>query len=299
MRILSILLACASILACSGRRISGSLDAGTSSEAGLDGAPLDGGSGDGALADASTDAAPLPEEVVIYAHSSDTLYAFSPWTLTVSEIGPFVMSTGESPAGIFDLAVDREGNVFVADVDALFSVDPLTAQITRIGAFGVGSEQLNALSFLAPGEVGSGQALLGATNAGAYYLVDRSTGAASFLGQYPDGWLSSGDIVSVEGLGTFATVKRPDFPSDVLVQLLFAADGSSAVSIKGPIKSATQDFTRIFGVGYWGRVLYGFSAAGELIEIDRDTGAGQIVSATTGTSQFWGAGVTTRVPVLF
>ncbi len=244
------------------------------------------------------DVGPDLSNVLIYAHSRDTLFTFSPATLTVETVGVFhVAGGGPQPPNMLDLAVDSDGNVFTSSADDLWIVDPRTAEVTQVGSFGLG-DQLFALSFLPPGELGSEEVLIGAANSGDYYRIDCDTAAATLLGSYPDGWRSSGDIVSVEGLGTFATVKRDDFPSDVLVQILFSADGSSTVVVKGPIKSSTRDFTQLFGVGYWGRVLYGFSNAGELIEIDRDTGAGELVTTDTGTDQFWGAGVTTVVPVL-
>jgi hypothetical protein len=132
-----------------------------------------------------------------------------------------------------------------------------------------------------------------------YYRVDPATAATTFLGSYPDGWLSSGDIVSVEELGTFATVKRSDFPSDVLVQMHFAADGSSTATIIGPVRSGSTDFRRLFGLGFWGTAMYGFSADGELVEIDRTTAEGTLVTTGTRPPEFWGAGVTTRAPILF
>jgi hypothetical protein len=236
--------------------------------------------------------------VLIYAHSRDTLFTFSPTTLDVETIGTFRVAGGGAPPNMLDLAVDSEGLVYTSSADELWSVDPLTAELTRIGSFGLG-DQLFALSFLAPGELGPEEVLIGAANSGEYFQIDRDTAAATRLGSYPDGWRSSGDIVSVEGLGTFATVRRTDFPSDVLVQILFSSDGSSAAVVKGPVRSGTRDFIEIFGIGYWGRVLYGFTNAGELIEINRDTGAGTLVTTDTGTDQFWGAGVTTVVPVLF
>jgi hypothetical protein len=242
----------------------------------------------------------LLEETVIYAHSRDTLFSFSPHTLTVTPVGPFELPGGAQAPYMLDLAVDSEGEVFTTSDDSLFRVDPETALATPVGVYDLGGDQLFALSFLALGELRAGyEALVGAANSGAYYELGRDTAETTYLGQYPEDWRSSGDIVSVAELGTFATVRRDDFTSDVLVQILFAADGSSTVTVKGPIRGAGRDFTQIFGVGYWGRVLYGFSNAGELIEINRDTGAGTVVRTSTGTSQFWGAGVTTRVPVLF
>ena len=176
---------------------------------------------------------------------------------------------------------------------------PVTATATPVGDFGLGTEQLFALSFLTPLESPDGtEMLVGATNAGAYYEVDRTDASTRLLGSYPDGWSSSGDIVSVDGLGTFATLRRMDYPGDVLARILFARDGTSTVSVVGAIRSPTEDFRQIFGLGYWGRDMFGFSNSGQLIRIDRMTGAAEVVTTSTGSSQFWGAGVTTQVPVL-
>lgn len=255
--------------------------------------------------DAGHDAGPRPDsgppidDVLIYAHSRDTLYTFSAYTNTVTEIGVFRLPDGTQAPYMLDLAVDAAGVVFTSSDSSLFRVDPLTAVATEIGDFGLGSEQLFALSFLAPEESPDGsEMLIGATNDGAYYEVNRDTASTSPLGAYPDGWSSSGDIVSVDGLGTFATLRRSDFPSDVLAQIIFARDGSSIVTVIGPIESASEGFTQIFGLGYWGRNLYGFSNRGQLIRIDRTNGSASTVSTTTGASQFWGAGVTVAVPFL-
>jgi len=249
--------------------------------------------------DAAVDAGPRLDDVLIYAHSRDTLYTFSPFTNTVTEIGLFQLAGGAAAPLMLDLAVDSDGAVFTSSDDTLFSVDVRNAQVTAIGTFGLGADKLFALSFLAPSESPDGtETLIGATNAGTYYAINRTNASTSMLGSYPDGWTSSGDIVSVSGLGTFATLRRTDFTGDVLARILFSRGGSSTVVVVGPIKSASEDFQNIFGLAYWGRDVYGFSSTGQLIRIDRMTGAGEVVTTTTGTDQFWGAGVTTIVPVL-
>jgi hypothetical protein len=200
---------------------------------------------------------------------------------------------------MLDLAVNSDGDVFTCSDDTLFRVDPLSAEVTPVGLLGLDMEKLYALSFLAPSESPDGtEMLIGATNAGTYYSVDQTNASTRTLGNYPDGWTSSGDIVSVAGLGTFATLRRTDFTGDVLARIIFARDGSSTVVVVGPIRSATEDFQDLFGLGYWGRDVYGFSNTGQLIRIDRTTGAGEVVATGTGADQFWGAGVTTIVPVL-
>ncbi|HEY8427348.1 MAG TPA: hypothetical protein VIL20_03205, partial [Sandaracinaceae bacterium] len=77
------------------------------------------------------------------------------------------------------------------------------------------------------------------------------------------------------------------------------SDGRSVVTVIGPIEDGSTGFTEVFGLGYWGRNLYGFTNRGQLIRIDRTTGDASIVATSTGASQFWGAGVTVAAPVLF
>ncbi|MBX3271810.1 MAG: hypothetical protein KF729_16200 [Sandaracinaceae bacterium] len=246
------------------------------------------------------DAGPRLDDVLIYAHSRDTLYTFSPYTNTVSEIGVFRHADG-TPAGfMLDLAVDAAGAVFTSGDETLFAVDPLTAVVTVVGDFDLATERLFALSFLTPSESPDGtEMLVGATNEGVVYAVDRVTARTRRLGTYPEGWLSSGDIVSIDGLGTFATLRRSDYPGDVLARILFARDGSSTVTVVGPVRSGAEDFRQLFGLGYWGRDVFGFDNMGRLLRLDRATGATEVVTTATGATQFWGAGVTTQAPVLF
>jgi len=255
--------------------------------------------------DAGTDAGPPRDagedlsDVLIYAHSRDTLFTFSPFTNTVTTIGPFREADGSAAEFMIDLAVDSDGEVFTSSDTALYRVNVDTAEVTLVGEFDLSGDELFALSFLPPGQSPDGtELLIGATNEGIIYSVDTDTAATAMLGAYPDGWRSSGDIVSVEELGTFATLRRDDFSSDVLAQILFAADGSATVSVIGPTRSPTEDYRQLFGLGYWGRNVYGFTNSGQLLRIDRMSGAAEVVSTSTGSDQFWGAGVTTTVPFL-
>lgn len=241
------------------------------------------------------DSGPGLADVLIYAHSRDTLYTFSAYTSTVAEIGVFTLPSGAPAPYMLDLAVNAGGDVYTSSDDSLYRIDPETAVATRVGGFDIGAEQLFALVFLGAGELRTGETLIGATNAGVYYEVNPATAQTTMLARYPGDWASSGDIVSVDGLGTFATLRDPDrSDTDFLARIEFRADGTSTLTVLGEV-----GYPQIFGLGYWGRALYGFSNAGELIEIDRETGEGSIAVAETGTSQFWGAGVTTQAPVLF
>ncbi|AKF05804.1 hypothetical protein [Sandaracinus amylolyticus] len=239
------------------------------------------------------DGGPRLDDVLVYAHSADTLFTFSPYTETVETVGRFTLAGGGNAPDMIDLAVNADGDVYTAGYDTLFQIDPETAVATPVGDFDVDGERFFALTFVAAGTLGAAETMIGATNAGAYYEIDVRDASAELLGTYPDEWLSSGDLVSIEGLGTYATLKREDEPTDVLARIDFLPSGESRVTVLG-----STGYTQLFGLGYWGRVLYGFSNDGELVEIDRTTGEGHIATAATGTDEFWGAGVTTKVPFL-
>jgi len=69
---------------------------------------------------------------------------------------------------------------------------------------------------------------------------------------------------------------------DTLAQISFDGTGRSTIRVIGQIRGGGMDFRQIFGLGYWGRSVYGFSNSGQLIEIDRATGAGRLATTMTG-----------------
>jgi outer membrane protein assembly factor BamB len=243
----------------------------------------------------------MVEDVLVYSHSPEQLYSFNPETLRVTEIGSFRTAGGMTVGPMIDLAVNSLGEIYTTSAESLFRVNPETAVAEPVGS-GLGldrDEQLVALTFLTAGTLMAGvEDLIGATSGGSYYRLNTTTGAPTRLGNFPSGWRASGDLVSVERLGTYATLRTEANDGDTLARIDFAADGSSSVSVIGRVTVDGMPVLRIFGLAYWGRTVYGFTNDGWLISIDRDTGAASRVSVDTGAEQFWGAGVSTKAPVL-
>lgn len=266
-------------------------------------------------ADADGDFEMPPQDVLIYAHSADTLYGFSASRNEVVSSVPFVLSDGTAAPHMVDLAVNAAGEIYTSGDDELFTVDPVTGETVPVGVLRNSDGQLlnrdlglrlYALTFVPRSlfpDAETTEVLIGAANEGECFIVDPATALCRALGSYPAAWRSSGDLVSVEGLGTtFATLREEGGEyedPDYLAEITFLPGGRIELSAPQPIRAGDRAFVQIFGLGYWGRSLYGFSNSGELVEIDRDSAVGSLATEDTGASQFWGAGVTTQVPVVY
>jgi hypothetical protein len=226
------------------------------------------------------DAGPAPFMGAIYAHSYQNLYRVDPDTLAVTLVGPFGWPQGEDL--MTDIAVDADGNITGISFGAVFAVDRDTAQCTYLSALG-GS--FNGLSFL-PRQSG-GEILIGTTETGEVWEIDRATGSSTMIGDYGGVVGSSGDIVSVTGFGTVATVKFGG-QIDYLARIDETTGAATLIGQTG--------YADIWGIGFWRNRVYGFVATNQFVLIDVTTGVATYVS--TGPENWAGAGVTTSAPVV-
>jgi len=289
--------------------------------------PTDGGSadstadtGDGSAdgdsdADHDPDFDTPPADVLIYTHSRDTLYAFSAARNAVVSSVRFTLPSGAEAPYMVDLAVNGAGDVYTSSDDGLYRVEPETGVATLVGDFHDDTGallnrdlglRLYALTFVPRSlypDARADEVLIGAANEGDCFEVDPATALSRAIGSYPTPWRSSGDLVSVAGLSTtFATLREDGSPRedpDYMAEITFRPGGRIEISSPQPVRNDDRVFVQVFGLGYWGRSLYGFTNSGELIVIDRTTAESHLATEDTGASQFWGAGVTTQVPVVY
>ncbi len=228
-------------------------------------------------------------ESVIFAHTGPTLFRIDADTLELSEVGDFQWPAGINGDAITDIAIDGDGKITAVSNTRVYSVDSSTAAATLLSTLEAG-HQFNALSWLPAGTIPgtSGEVLIGAAGDGSFWRIDPSTGAATLQGTYGNGYKSSGDLVSIEGAGTFATVK--DGTMERLVRLDPVTGATTPVG--GPLA-----FTKIFGLAYWKGQLYGFTAGGALVVIDPTSGGSSLQQMTPGMV-WYGAGVTTQAPIV-
>jgi hypothetical protein len=242
---------------------------------------------DGAAAPdgAATPDGEVPFFGAVYANSYFNLYAVNPDTLDVTLVGPFGWPRGDDM--MTDIAVDKDSHVWGISWGALYSVDPETAACTFVTV--LSGQQFNGLTFLPAGVLDdTGEEALVATGlAGALYRIDITTGESTLIGDMGGNMESSGDIVSVVGFGTAATVKNGS-TDDYLARI-------DPVTGVGTIIGNTH-YPDIWGIGFWRNKVFGFVATNQFVLIDIDTGDAEYIS--TGPENWTGAGVTTTAPFI-
>jgi hypothetical protein len=238
----------------------------------------------GLFPDVSYEATPA-EKVVVYAHSGSDLFSVDPQTMQISRVGNFLIrgTPDKYLNDVTDIAVDRNGRIVGTTFDRLLEIDPMTAECKPIAPL-PGSSSFNGLSWIR--DAGEEQ-LLATTLDGDVFRIDPATGAATMIGPLGPNLHSSGDLVSVASYGTLVTLTGPK--SDRLATLDPKTGAATVIGDTG--------FTKIWGLGFWGNRVFGFTQTGQFILIDPKTGAGTLVQ-TESAFPFWGAGVTTSVPVI-
>ena len=222
-----------------------------------------------------TDAVPVAS-APIYAQTRDTLFTVDPQTGAVSEVAKFT-SAGKAIDGMVDIAIDAQGRLFGGDRGAksggpytLYRIDPTTAVSTPVCTVTV---EPTALTFTSSG-------LLVAAGAGTLTTIDVDGGCDMEVVFEKAGWDTSGDVVGLPDGLLYWTIRGTG--SDVLVTV---DPVTKQQHTKGDV-----GFERLYGLGYdqgQGR-LYGFSADGDVVEVNPSTGDGTLLTQDANRA-WWGA----------
>ena len=114
-----------------------------------------------------------PVRARVYAHSSDTLYAFDPNALTIS-----TLSLIQGCSSVVDLAANEDGELLAATSQGLYEVNPDTGRCTpRAEGF-----YPNSLAFIPPGILDEREEALVGYAGGEYRRFDPHTGDPSTIG---------------------------------------------------------------------------------------------------------------------
>jgi hypothetical protein len=234
--------------------------------------PMDGGGGE-----------PPMMAGEVFGHSYDTLFKLEPITKQVTVVGPF-----QGCSNIVDLAIDKDSKIIAGSFAGLYWVDKTNAKCTLIANGGYP----NSLSFVPAGTLDPNEeALVGYQNS-TYVRISTTTGQITQMGSIGNGYVSSGDIVSVKGGGTYLTVK-----GNGCSDCLFEVDPKTGGMVKnwGP-----TGYPSIFGIAFWAGSVYGFTDNGDLVEmtfINNQLVVSPIpIPNAPQNLSFWGAGSTTIAP---
>lgn len=240
-----------------------------------------GGGPTGASSSASTGGGSTgPAEV--FAHSDTQLYKLDPNTKAITVVGDFKGCTS-----VIDIAIDKNGKMVGTTFGGLYWINKSNAVCTPIatGAYP------NSLSFVPQGTLDpNDEALVGYVDA-TYVRIDEGTGVITnvgSLGPNAGDLVSSGDVVSVIGGGTYLTVNGTGC-NDCIVEI----DPKTGEMKKN---IGQLQFSGVWGLAFWAGTAYGFDDNGDLFSIDLTNGACAPIQGI-GTASFWGAGSTTAAPV--
>lgn len=253
--------------------------------------PVDAASQPDAPPTPQADARLPPENTAVYAHSATELFRIDPDTLEQTSVGTF--SFEGTAENITDIAVDKTGAMVGISLDTVYAIDRDTAAATLLSTYDAGGSGMTSLSFV-PTDIDdpdSSERLVAADFDGVVWDINPSTGDMTEIGNYNatgSAIGSSGDIVAIVGFGILATVNVQDEDTDFLARI--DPDTWRATTI------GDTGYDRIFGLGFWGGDVYGFTDNKEFVTINPDSG--QVVAMTLGSIEWWGAGVTTLAPIV-
>lgn len=292
---------------------SGGLVPGSSGGLGGDGGTLDGTAPSGA---------PL-----LYAHTDTTLFQLDPQNIggPMTTVGDFDCVGSSGPAKTMtDLAVSKDGKLYGVSEGAAF---PLTIQGSTVHCettWPLPMTKFYGLTVAPENTLGPQEVLIAAAGqGGGLYQIDATSGIPTqvgTLGTDPKSglaWELSGDIVFLANGGMpvgFATVRtcpsnKPCATTDTLIEVDVKAikPGKQSVlkSVRGPTtkgswctnSASPNSFGSMFGIVAYKDVVYGFSRAGDIVEIHNSDGSACLISSDT-TRKYAGAGITTIAPVV-
>jgi large repetitive protein len=230
-----------------------------------DGSDGDDGTGEG------SGTVEVPATEPIYINEGSTLWSWDPEGDLV-QVGAF-----SSVDRMTDIAIDPAGQLWGCTFDSLYTIDPETAETVWVADI---DESLHGLTFVSDGRmVGAGDGV---------WLIDPTTGSFTATLVEPGPYSTSGDIVGLPDGLLYWTVWGADYGEP---DRLVVVDPDGGTGMRGEV-----EVDRVFGLGFAYGDLYGFTDAGDWVEINVDLGGLRRQGPLAGNDGWWGA---TTNPVLW
>lgn len=236
--------------------------------------------------DASWPGRTLPDTV--YAHTSDALYSLDIKSTRPTLIAPFTFEAEE--AFITDIAINRAGVLWAISFQNVYICHAQEAYCKPQGY--LPNERLNGLTFISGSVYNQDKdVLVGIDQFGTWYALSNegfgNTFMAEEVGRYPLGDRSSGDVFSIEDVGTFASIKRAGESSDLIMTLdpqrVFLGD--DLLFLDG--------YQAIYGLAGWRGLLFAFDESGAILRVNTQDLSFDLLS-NEGLA-WWGAGVSSVI----
>ena len=275
-------------------------------------------------------------KTLLYAHTDTTLFQADPDDLSkpLTRVGTFDCVGGSSygssggkgggstGGSMTDLAVTKDGKLYGVSEGAAYPLTITGSTVHCDATWTLPQTKFYGLTVAPENTVAKDEVLIGADGQGGLYQIDQSSGTpmqVGTLGTDPKSgqpWALSGDIVFMANGGDpigFATVRTcPDgqcATTDTLIEVdvKAIAPGTQSVmkAVRGPVvkgswctnASSHSSFGSMFGIVAYKDKVFGFSRAGDIIEIHNADGTGCVISSDY-SNEFAGAGITTTAPVV-
>lgn len=205
-------------------------------------------------------------EAAVYANTSTTLYEVDPASGGHTWIGNF-REDGFEVNGFVDIAIDRKGRMYGGTFDALYRIDPTTAEVIYLCD---ANHDMTGMAFSSDGVlfVGGGTSIhvMDVQTCNTEALLDSST------------YSTSGDLVGLPDGYLYWTVRGNE--NDELVRV---DPNTGATAWVGTIPEKG-----LYGLGYAEEQLFGFSSKGKIVRIS-PIGASAAVMVDNDEMAWWGA----------
>jgi len=213
-----------------------------------------------------------PADGTIYANSPSTLYKVDPVTFAVTTVGNF--NAGDQ---MTDVAVTPAGDLYGVSFTTLYQINKNTGAATMIAD--VPGSGNNSLTYLPNGT------LLASDSNGDLKIINPANGQTTFVGNYGNGLQSAGDLVAVAN-GTMygSSPTKPGGGDASSSNELIVVDTSTGVATA----VGQTGYADVWGLAYSGSHVIGFTTAGQILQIDPQSGAATVLA--TKNIAFWGAG---------
>jgi len=186
------------------------------------------------------------------------------------------------------VAIDQFGVLYGVTFNDLYVCNATNAECFHLATL---PQSFNGMTAVPPGTLHPFlDTLVAIAITGDWYRMDLvGPGQAQLtnIGAYGQGYTSSGDAFSIQGVGTYAAVDKPGQAADYIISV--DPTNGNFIAELGPVLT----YSTVYGLAGWLNEVYCFDSSGAVILIDINNSTPTLLQQTS--HSWWGAGVSTRL----